>query len=191
MSSIEAQMIANDYYKLPNKSPLSLPNSHTQSQNNHRIYNRNIPSHPLQAYLNVRPVMTKYSILPILDPRSAMGVPMTSFPTYSSEQTFNPGNAVSPWSGFASNVNIESQLRNQICPLNKCNDDVYVPSSNSDMYQFSFNTNNNVNQDFEGLFHNDTFNKFNPNPNNLSKQPFYNNTRVDVKNLSKKTKCNK
>jgi hypothetical protein len=182
-------MIANDYYKLPH----CVPNSHAQSQTNHRIYDRNIPSQPLQAYLNIRPVMTKYSILPILDPRVAIKVPMTQFPTYSSEQTFNPGNTVSPWSGFASNVNIESQLRNQIYPLNKCNDDVYVPSSNSDLYHSSFKTNSNVKQEFEGLFHTEIFNKFNPNPSNLSQSPFNNSTRVDIKNMSKTntfSKCN-
>jgi hypothetical protein len=189
MSSIEPQMIANDYYKLPH----CVPNSHAQSQTNHRIYDRNIPSQPLQAYLNIRPVMTKYSILPILDPRVAIKVPMTQFPTYSSEQTFNPGNTVSPWSGFASNVNIESQLRNQIYPLNKCNDDVYVPSSNSDLYHSSFKTNSNIKQEFEGLFHTEIFNKFNPNPSNLSQSPFNNSTRVDIKNMSKTntfSKCN-
>jgi hypothetical protein len=137
--------------------------------------------------------MTKYSILPILDPRVAIKVPMTQFPTYSSEQTFNPGNTISPWSGFASNVNIESQLRNQIYPLNKCNDDVYVPSSNSDLYHSSFKTNSNIKQEFEGLFHTEIFNKFNPNPSNLSQSPFNNSTRVDIKNMSKTntfSKCN-
>lgn len=183
MSSIEPQMIANDYYKL---SPC-VPNSQAQSQNNHRIYNRNIPSQPLQAYLNIRPVMTKYTVLPILDPRVAIKVPMNQYPTYSTEKIFNPGNTVSSWSGYASNVNIESQLRNQIYALNKCNDDVYVPSSNSDLYHLSFNTNSNVKQEFEGLFHNERFNKFNPNPNNLSQNPFNNSTRGDIKNLSK---CN-
>ena len=183
MSSIEPQMIANDYYKLL----ACVPNSRVQSQTNHRIYDRNIPSQPLQAYLNVRPVMTKYSILPIVDPRAAIKVPMIQVPTYSTEQIFNPGNTVSSWSGYASNVNIESQLRNQIYSINKCNDDVYVPSSKSDLYQLSFKTNSNVKQEFEGLFHDEKFNQFNPNPKNLSQKPFNNNTRVDIRNTSK---CN-
>ena len=34
-----------------------------------RSYERNMPSQPLQPYLDTRPVMTKYSILPIVDPR--------------------------------------------------------------------------------------------------------------------------
>ena len=32
---------------------------------NERIFNRNLSSQPLQPYLSVRPVMTKYSIMPI------------------------------------------------------------------------------------------------------------------------------
>ena len=32
-----------------------------RSQTNNRIYNRNIPSKLLQPYIDVRPVMTKYS----------------------------------------------------------------------------------------------------------------------------------
>jgi hypothetical protein len=168
-----------------------LPSSKLQNDINHKIYDRNVPSSSLQPYLDVRPVSTKYSRFPIVDPRKTIDVTLTQEPTYNIHYTFNPGNRMAPWSGFASNVNIESQLRNQICPLNKCNDDVYVPSSNSDLYQFSFNPNNNVKQDFEGLFHNEMFNKFNPNPRNLSQCPFNNNTRVDIKNLSKtKSKCN-
>jgi hypothetical protein len=39
MSSIEAQMIGNNYHKLSG----CISNSQAQSQNNNRIYNRNIP----------------------------------------------------------------------------------------------------------------------------------------------------
>ena len=38
--------------------------SQIHNQTNTRIYDRNIPSQVLQPYLNVRPVMTKYSFLP-------------------------------------------------------------------------------------------------------------------------------
>ena len=165
--------------------------SKIHQETNTRIYDRNIPSQVLQPYLDVRPVMTKYSHFPIVDPRKQNSVPLIVQPTFNPHATFNPGNTTSPWSGFASNVNIESQLRNQIYPLNKCNDDVYVPNSNSDLYEFSFKPNNNVKQEFEGLFHNEMFNKFNQNPRNLSQCPFNNNTRVDIKNLSNtKSKCN-
>ena len=184
MSSIEAQMIANDYYKLSG----CIPNSHAQSQNNHRIYNRNIPSQPLQAYLNIRPTMTKYSILPILEPRVASKVPMTQFPTYSSQQTFNPGNTVSPWSGFASNVTRESELRNQVFALQKCSQATYVPTSNSDLYDYNFRTIKEPNP-HELLFQNDSFSKFNPNPDPaiVGSNLFLNSTRTQVRDLTRQT----
>jgi hypothetical protein len=181
MSSIEPQMIANDYYKLL----ACVPNSRVQSQTNHRIYDRNIPSQPLQAYLNVRPVMTKYSILPIVDPRAAIKVPMIQLPTYSTEQVFNPGNTVSSWSGYASNVNIESQLRNQIYSINKCNDDVYVPSSKSDLYTYNFNTKTQTDPHYL-LYQNVNFDSFNPNPNpaKIGTSLFLNSTRIQVKEMT-------
>ena len=40
-------------------------NSNKHEQMNKQIYNRNIPSQMLQPYIDVRPVMTKYSYFPI------------------------------------------------------------------------------------------------------------------------------
>ena len=50
--------------------------SKLQEEENKKLYDRNIPSQPLQPYLNVRPVMTKYSFLPIVDPRRDLSVPL-------------------------------------------------------------------------------------------------------------------
>lgn len=58
--------------------------------NNQRIYDRNIPSQILQPYISVRPVMTKYSLMPIVDPRAPVKVPMEQLPIYNQEQIFNP-----------------------------------------------------------------------------------------------------
>ena len=117
----------------------------------------------LQAYLDVRPVMTKYSYFPIVDPRKPSSVPMRQLPIYNVNKQFNPGNSVSPWSGFASNINKESDLRNQVFALQKCSQSVYVPNSNSDLYEYKFKT---VKQDnpHELLFHSEQFVGFNPNP---------------------------
>ena len=112
--------------------------SNIHNVTNKRIYDRNIPSQMLQQYIDVRPVMTKYSYLPIVDPRKELGVKMNQSPTFNPHTTFNPGNTQSPWSGFASNINKESELRNQIYALQKSSQAVYVPSSASDMYNFSF-----------------------------------------------------
>ena len=164
----------------------TLCNSKMQEQTNHRIYDRNIPSQMLQPYLDVRPVMTKYSYFPIVDPRKKISVPLVQAPTYNVNTIFNPGNATAPWSGFASNVNTESELRNQIYALQKCSQSVYVPNSNSDLYNYKFKTVKQANP-HELLFKSDGFSSFNPNPDAsvVGSGIFYNNTRCQVRDMTK------
>ena len=159
--------------------------SKIHEQTNKRIYDRNIPSQPLQPYLDVRPVMTKYSHFPIVDPRKKNNVTFQQLPTYNVKGVFNPGNTTSPWSGFASNINTESELRNQIYALQKCSQAVYVPTSNSDLYNYKFKTTTNV-QPHELLFRNEVFNNFNPNPDPeiIGVTSFMNPTRVQVKDMT-------
>ena len=164
-----------------------LCNSKMQEQTNNRIYDRNIPSQMLQPYLDVRPVMTKYSYFPIVDPRKKINVPLVQAPTYNVNTIFNPGNAVAPWSGFASNINTESELRNQIYALQKCSQSVYVPNSNSDLYNYKFKTVKQSNP-HELLFQNSGgFSNFDPNPdaNVVGSGLFYNNTRCQVRDMTK------
>lgn len=152
-----------------------------QEIQNEKIYNRNIPSKPLQPYLDVRPVMTKYSYLPIVDPRSKINVKFQQLPTFNTQTVFNPGNTKSPWSGFASNVNTESDLRNQIYALQKCSQSVYVPSSNSDLYSYSFRP-KNIPTTHGLLFKQESFCPFdpNPNPNAIGSALFMNSTRTQL-----------
>lgn len=156
---------------------------------NNRMYDRNIPSQPLQAYINVRPVMTKYSILPIVDPRASVSVPMKQSPIYNSKQVFNPGNTQSPWSGYASNINVESDLKGQIFALQKCSQSIYVPQSTSDLYQYSFQPSPASRQEipFSDLYTSYKFDAFNPNPENLAgKDKFFNCTRQQLKDYGDK-----
>jgi len=62
------------------QTPECVSNIHKET--NKRIYDRNIPSQMLQPYLDVRPVMTKYSYFPIVDPRKEIKTPMEQMPTY-------------------------------------------------------------------------------------------------------------
>jgi len=163
--------------------------SKIHEQTNTRIYDRNIPSQMLQPYLDVRPVMTKYSYLPIVDPRKELNVKMVQMPTYNSQAVFNPGNTQSPWSGFASNINLESELRNQVFALQKCSQAVYVPDSNSDLYKYSYSPNTaKKSQTHSLLFQKEQFCDFNPNPDNklVGSGIFYNSTRTQVKEIGDK-----
>jgi hypothetical protein len=160
--------------------------SQIHKQTNERIYDRNIPSQMLQPYIDVRPVMTKYSYFPIVDPRKQLSVNLINQPTYNVSRVFNPGNREAPWSGFATNINTESELRNQIYALQKCSQAVYVPGSNSDLYTYGF-TPKPTPQNHPLLFEENNFCAFNPNPDNvkIGSELFNNATRVQVRDLTK------
>ena len=150
---------------------------------NQRIYSRNVPSTELQAQFGMRPVSSKYAMMPIYDRRPTPKEPIIRQPNFNIEQTFNPGNAMAPWSGFAEHVNDESRLRRQFFALQNCDQPGYVPSSQSDMYVCQVKEKNEP-QPFPDLFTEQRFEAFNPNECNLGRKFFDNNTRVQLKNLS-------
>jgi len=164
---------------------MSTSNSKIHEETNTRIYDRNIPSQILQPYVDVRPVLTKYSYLPIVDPRKTIRIPMNHAPTFNIHQTFNPGNTKSPWSGFASNINKESELRNQIFALQKCSQSVYVPSSNSDLYNYNFETKQQP-PAHDLLFSKESFACFDPNPapGIVGSNMFLNSTRSQIREMT-------
>lgn len=158
------------------------------NQTNNRIYSRNIPSQTLQPSIDFRPVSTKYSYFPLVDPRKQSQTSLTPTPIFNSNHTFNPGNTKSPFSGFATNVNLESELRNQVYSLQKCSQSVYVPNSNSDLYKVKIMHHNEPNP-HELLFRETAFDTFNPNPdaNICGKNLFYNTTRCQIKEFTKQS----
>jgi hypothetical protein len=165
------------------------PASHKANVMNSRAYNRNIPSQPLQPYLDARSVSTKYATLPVIDLRKQINVPLKQEPTYNPSQIFNPGNDFGPWSGFSSNVNRESELRGQVCAIQECPQSFYVPSSQSDLYKYKWQNNNKVSQPFPNLFKDEKFNMFNPNsnPEQIGFGLFNNATRQQIKDLTQPT----
>ena len=102
---------------------------------NDRIYSRNIPSGDLEPYLSTRPVNTKYVYLQNIPHNVNINLD-NDYPTYNVNTIFNPGNTTGPWSGFSSNIDTETILRDQshnnTCELR------YVPDyNNSDLYTIS------------------------------------------------------
>ena len=171
----------------------NLPCSGRQDIMNTRTYTRNIPSQPLQPYLDARPVLTKYSVLPVIDPRKEIKVPLIQQATFDPEQIFNPGNvtASAPWSGYASNVNNESELRGQIFALQECSQAKYIPSSKSSLYNVQWKNSLEMNQPFPDLFKKETFGPTNTSDefNKIGYSLFNNATRQQLKDLTKQTKC--
>lgn len=107
-----------------------------QQQQNAAMMARNIPSQPLQVYLDARSVNTRYTLMPAIDPYPAatlMAPPIIQRSVYDVHNTFNPG-CRGPWSGFAANVNVESELRNQIYALQRCPLTAQTAASNSELF---------------------------------------------------------
>lgn len=151
---------------------------------NERISERNVPANPLQTHLSIRPVSTKYDMMSIMDRRVVPTVPLKRVPTFDVKTNFNPGSAQGPWEGFATRINDESVLRNQIFALQNCAKAAYVPSSTSDLYNVSVGGRNEV-QTHPGLFTEQEMAPFNPNPYHakVGHNMFYNSTRDQIKNV--------
>lgn len=180
MDSVSDVYNSTKIYGLPNK--LYFCQHERQDELNDRISSRNIPSTPLEpSYYHV-PVSTKYAYMPILDQRKPATVPLNNYPVFSPHDTFNPGNSMAPWAGFANNVNIESSLRSQFFALQHCEQSEYVPSSSSDLYNV-YVPPNPIKQPFPNLFKKEVFDHCNPNPHNLGNNFFNNNTRNDNKDI--------
>ena len=166
--------------------------SDMKEEYNSNIYDRNIPGQMLQPYLNVRPVSTKYSVMPIVDPRKNNKTMLQNMPTFNTQTTFNPGTDNAPWSGYASNVNIESELKNQIYGLQKCSQSIYVPNSDSDLYEYKYKPKMRTDiTQHQLLFQPQSFNTFDPNPSSdvIGINFFNNSTRDQLKNMVN-PKCN-
>jgi hypothetical protein len=150
---------------------------------NDRIADRNIPSEYLQSYFSNRPVSTKYSKLPVVDQYKQANVPLVRAQPYNVGKIFNPGNGEAPWSGYASNVDVETILRNQAFALQKGDRAAYIPSSKSDLYNVEV-VGRQEQQQFPGLFSPQILQPFNPNKYNLAQDVFYNATRQQLKNVT-------
>jgi hypothetical protein len=114
--------------------------------------------------------------------RATPTVAMGEYPQFNPETTFNPGTAQAPWSGFYSNINTESILRNQFFALQNCEQAEYVPSSKSDLFNVHV-PENYVEQPYPDLFIRQQFCPHNPNEHNLANKFFNNSTRHDVRSL--------
>jgi len=151
---------------------------------NTKIFERNVPSSNLQMYFDPRPVNT--SIPTNVYRQENKATPVIVYPEYNPQNTFNPGTETGPWSGFADNINIESELRSQTYALQKGGtQSYYIPSSNSDLYVETIDQYKNPPpMEHPLLFLSEPLPAFNPTPLNYSSsQIFFTDTRNQIKNI--------
>jgi hypothetical protein len=125
------------------------------NQINNEIMRRNVPSQPLQPYFSIPSVNTRYVVQPKYDfstppclllkndkndKNDELGLYNYQHSTYNTNTYFYPGNRKAPFSGFSSNINTESELRNQHVKLCKTDNNKYIPHSKSNLYNFTMTT---------------------------------------------------
>jgi hypothetical protein len=156
--------------------------------NSLRIYDRNLPTFTLEPYLSFTSISTKCNNIDIKNhhmkrQEDIKANTMEKRNSYNQHKFFNPGSKA-PWKGYSENVNDESILRNQVYALQKCSQVEYVPSSNSDLFQYNIDV-TRVNQTHSLLFKEEQFEKCDPNPepNKIGNGLFMNHTRNQLRGL--------
>ena len=160
------------------------PTDSRDQELNNRIFERNIPSHTVDPVFTPKPVATRYTKMHILDNNeNNLTTQISAKNQFQTSTTFFPGDRKPNWNGFVTNVDKESQLRNQFFALQKCDQAYYVPGSESDLY---VNKNipsgkdheNGIKEDEGLMFRQFKFENFNPNLFSAGNLLFNNSTRV-------------
>jgi hypothetical protein len=156
----------------------NIANSDRVEELNRRLASRNVPSERLTPNYDPRPVSTKYSKMAILDHRKDSETKIhKGTPPFSIGDTFNPGDRRSHWSGFAKNVHLESELRNQLYRLG-CNEDkVFIPNENSDLFNVHLAQHRTEMKSHKLLFQKPLFELSDPNVCDVGNGLFHNHTR--------------
>jgi len=125
---MDFRLVDPPLYGVPN-DVIHYQNGERLQEIDQRISARFVPDGPLPPNFGPRAVMTKYALFPMVDNRMPATIPI--LPNYAPST-----NAPGPVSGFQRNVDVETELRNQVYALQKNVDQTaYVPSSLSDLYQ--------------------------------------------------------
>jgi len=151
---------------------------------NDRIASRYFSDKPLQPNYNPRPIPTKYSLFPMVNRRKEVKEMLVTYPEYNGYDNFNPGTAKAPPSGFINNIDTETILRNQAFSLQRADQNVYVPSSHSDLYKVEVISHPSE-QPYPLLFNKFSFDQYkHPNTNNnIGKDVFSNHTRTQLRGI--------
>jgi hypothetical protein len=152
---------------------------------NDRIKERQFPDSPLEPMFAPRSVPTKYSHFPIINRRKPMNEPVVPYLDYNLKINFNPGTQNAPPSGYLNNIDTETVLRNQQFALQKAEQSVYVPSSNSDLYKTTVISKPSE-QTHPLLFEQPVFeNRLHPNVanSNIGRDKLFNHTRTQLRNM--------
>ena len=164
--------------------------SEINNATNERTMKRRYPSAPLRPYYQTRSVPTRQTKLMTTDPAVSNNVPLNEYDLFSPEKIFNPSDTNAPFELFQRNVDVESNLRNQLYALQSCPQADYVPSSKSDLFSLqSFALPEHTDKQPHTFINQvQDFAMKNPNVGNICRSMFNNCSRQELKNINTKPK---
>jgi hypothetical protein len=151
---------------------------------NQRIASRQFSDSPLEPNYDPRPVSTKRSRFPIIDLRASANTQKQNYPIFNTYDNFNPGTGIAPIRGYFAKVDTEAVLRNQIFSNQRFSQNVYVPTSKSDLFNVTV-LSRPADQPYPLLFKSPEFDPaLHPNVESTSigRNMFFNSTRVQLRN---------
>lgn len=151
---------------------------------NDRLFSRNVPSHTLQSQFDPRPQSTKYTRMPVFDKyRNEKVAVIQREKEYDQETQFNPGSKA-PYSGFATHIDHESQVKNMFMVQQKySNQSIYIPTSTSDMYNVYVPNDRPEVNTHPLLSKKEVWRPFNPDVYNIGTERYRTHTRQRLKNI--------
>lgn len=168
-----------------------IPNGISYGQNeridelNWRIQERMTSTHPMKPNYDPRPVMTKYSLFPLIDRVKEMEEPKKTYQDFDVESNFYPMTDRPHCSGYFNNIDRETNMRNQNCILQKYETkNAYEPNFNSDLYKIKppeFKQPLDTTNMHPALFEQQTF-KGNTYDFTIGRMKFNNPTRTQLRN---------
>ena len=164
-------------------SPILLCNRRRLEELNERIYKRNLTSSSMPMHESFRSAPTRQTHMPILDHKKPNTERLLNN-NFDINTMYTPADSL-PTQSYRNNVDVETKLRGAVTPMQKCDKAVFVPNSNSDLYNSDYLTNQDKNDPPSSslLFKNERFDNFNPNTCNLGFQLFNNHTRNQLRDL--------
>jgi len=137
----------------------------------------------MEPSYQLRPTTTRQTHLqPTIQIKQPV-IQRTKYTHYDQSRTTALGSNGAPFSGYTSNVDTETVLRNQVVPLRRGDETVYIPSTESDLYHtYQATTSNRPpmvdTRQLSALFNEQTFDEHNPNVLNVGTDVFSNHTRT-------------
>tara|TARA_Y100000768_G_scaffold2261_1_gene1687 strand:+ start:11074 stop:11568 length:495 start_codon:yes stop_codon:yes gene_type:complete len=144
---------------------------------NNRLNSRLTFSNILEPVFDPRPNGTRGGLSSHDDTEAS--VPLNNYENYNPETMFAPMTKTGPYKGYAKRIHLENELRHQFFALQRSENGIFIPSSQSDLYSNDVPPKPNNYEDrkheHNELFVEEGFANFDPTENIEARETLFNN----------------